>query len=100
MPHLESDFQQDLKKEIREQFDVCEILKTDICLQGFPDLTVLLNDGRWFALECKKSENAKHQPNQDYYVSQCNRASYSRFVYPENKQEVLNELRETFRSPR
>ena len=97
---LESDFQSNLKDKLKTMFPGIRILKTDICLQGFPDLTGLLPDGRWFTLECKKEEHAAHQPNQDYYVDECNRASFSRFIYPENEQEVLNELHETFGASR
>lgn len=96
MARLESDFQSDLKGKLKDMFPGVRILKTDNCLQGFPDLTALLPDGRWFTLECKKEEGSPHQPNQDYYVEECDRASFSRFIYPENEQEVLNELHKTF----
>lgn len=96
MSKLEADFQSDLKADLKEMFPGATILKTDVCLQGFPDLTALLPDGRWFTLECKKDKDASHQPNQDYYVEKCDRESFSRFIYPENKQEVLNELHEAF----
>lgn len=97
---LESEFQSNLKDKLKVMFPGIRLLKTDGCLQGFPDLTGLLPDGRWFTLECKKEEHAEHQPNQDYYVDECNRASFSRFIYPENEQEVLNELHETFGTSR
>jgi hypothetical protein len=48
----------------------------------------------------KRSANAKHRPNQDYYVDQCNQMSFSRFVYPENKDEVLEDLTEFFNAER
>ena len=67
--------------------------------QGFPDLTVLYED-HWALLECKREENASHQPNQDYYVERANQMSFARFIYPENKQEVLSELQQAFRTGR
>lgn len=87
----ESDFQRDLIKEIEEMFPGCIVTKMEPYIQGIPDLLILFNS-RWAMLECKKSEDAKHQPNQDYYVDILNRMSYSAFVYPENKEEVLHEL--------
>lgn len=68
-------------------------------IQGIPDLTVLWKD-KWATLEVKKEASSGHQPNQDYYVGQMNGMSFSRFVFPENKQEVLHELQQSFRSKR
>lgn len=93
---LERDFQAKLIKEIRLIFDGCIVMKNDAnYIQGIPDLMVLYKD-KWAALECKRSLNAKHQPNQDYYVNLMNDMSFSSFVCPENKQEVLDELRRYF----
>ena len=64
-------------------------------LQGVPDLTIFFNN-KWATLEVKKSANASHQPNQDHYVNKMNQMSFARFIYPENKEEVLNELQQTF----
>jgi hypothetical protein len=65
-------------------------------IQGIPDLLILYED-KWATLECKKSKDAKQQPNQKYYVDNMNSMSYSRFIYPENKDEILSELREKFK---
>lgn len=91
---LESGFQDKLQKEIKEMFPGCMTFKMDQ-KQGIPDLLILHED-KWASLECKKSANAKRQPNQDYYVEKMNEMSFSRFIYPENKEEVLNELREAW----
>ena len=48
-------------------------------------------------LEVKVRATAKHQPNQDYHVEQLNKMSYAAFVYPENKEDVLNELERSFK---
>lgn len=96
----ESKFQAGLIKAIKERFPGSMVLKNDPnYIQGVPDL-IILHGKRWAALECKKSKNAKHQPNQDYYVKRMNKMSYASFVYPENKEVVLNALQQTFRTNR
>lgn len=93
----ESEFQSKLIKELKYEFPGCMILKNDPnYIQGIPDLLILYRD-KWAMLECKESEKAKHQPNQDYYISVLNQMSYARFVYPENKEEILDELQRSFR---
>lgn len=96
MAKLESKFQKELMDQIRKEFPGCVILKNDSSyIQGFPDWTILYKD-KWAVLEAKREANAAHQPNQDYYVDKLNGMSYSRFVYPENKEVILNELHKTF----
>ena len=95
---LESGFQDRLRKDLETRFPGCMIFKMDQ-IQGIPDLLILHND-KWASLECKKSENAKRQPNQEYYVGRMNEMSFSRFICPENKEEVLDELQQAFGSRR
>ena len=96
MSKLESAFQKDLMDEIRARYPDCVILKNDSSyIQGFPDWTILYKD-KWAVLEAKRSKNAKKQPNQPYYVDKLNTMSFSRFVYPENKDDVLRELEQIF----
>ena len=98
MAKLESKFQKELMDEIRAEYPGCVILKNDSSyMQGFPDWTILYKD-KWVVLEAKRSKNAKKQPNQEYYVNQLDGMSLSRFVYPENKEEVMNDIRKTFKS--
>lgn len=93
---LESKFQAKLIKELKERFPGCVVLKNDpTYIQGIPDLLVLYKN-MWCALEVKKSANAKHQPNQNYYVDKMDEMSFSRFIYPENKEDVLYELAKIF----
>lgn len=93
---LESKFQANLIKKLKEEYPGCMVLKNDSSyLQGVPDLLVLYND-RWASLEVKKNANARHQPNQDYYVGKMDEMSFSRFICPENEEEVLSDLRRAF----
>lgn len=92
---LERDFQRDLINELKELFPEALIFKNET-KQGLPDLTILEGD-RWALLECKASADSHHQPNQDYYVEKADAMSFSRFIFPENKQEVLNELQQALR---
>jgi hypothetical protein len=97
---LESNFQGKLIKEIKERFPGCIVLNNDAqYMQGIPDLLILYND-RWASLETKKSENSSRRPNQEYYVEKMNGMSYSSFVYPENKEKVLNELQQALAAGR
>ena len=98
MAKKESQFQRELIKEIKETFPGCVVLKNDPnYIQGMPDLTILHGD-RWGVLEVKRDKGAHHQPNQDYYVGMLDDMSFSSFVYPENKEEVLHGLQQAFRS--
>lgn len=100
MSKLESKFQKELMDEIRELYPGCVILKNDSgYIQGFPDWTILYKD-RWAVLEAKRERGAKKQPNQEYYVDRLNKMSFSRFVYPENKDEVLEDLERVFKRKR
>lgn len=97
IPKLESKFQAELIKELKVMFPGCIVLKNDPnYIQGMPDLIILWGD-RWATLEAKKAANSSHRPNQDYYVELMDSMSFSRFIYPENKEEVLYELQHAFR---
>lgn len=96
----ESDVQADIIDEIKLRLPGCIVMKNDPnYIQGIPDLTVLYKD-KWAALEVKKSATASHQPNQDFYVKYMNNMSYASFIYPENQEEVLDELQRTLEPPR
>lgn len=95
---LESKFQAGLIKEIKQLLPGCVIMKNDPeYIQGIPDLTILYGN-KWATLECKKSKNESHRPNQDYYVDKMKSMSYSAFVYPENKEDILDELQQALQS--
>lgn len=93
---LERDFQKDLIKDLKSMFKGCIVMKNDSSyIQGIPDLMILFND-KWASLEVKKSATASKRPNQEYYVDTMNDMSFSRFIFPENKDSVLTELKEFF----
>ena len=92
---LESGFQDRLRDELKKLFPGCMVFKMDQ-IQGIPDLLVLYKD-KWAFLENKKSASAKKQVNQEYYVDLLNKMSFSRFIFPENKESVLTELKQFFK---
>lgn len=92
MSKLESKFQSELIHDIYDLLDGSIVMKLDSSyLQGIPDLLVLYGK-KWATLECKRTSKAHHQPNQDWYVDKMNRMSFSRFIYPENRDSVLREM--------
>lgn len=94
----ENAFQGKLIKELQERFPGCIVLKNDPnYIQGIPDLLVLYRS-RWAALECKRGEKESRRPNQEYYVSLLGDMSFAAFIFPENREEVLNDLEEAFRA--
>ena len=100
MTKLESKFQKELIDEIKKRYPGCIVIKNDPeYIQGFPDWTILYED-KWATLETKRERGAKKQPNQEYYVDKLNSMSFSRFVYPENKEEILDDLHRLFKRRR
>ena len=100
----ESVFQKQIKNELKIRFPGCYVYKTDAQqIQGSPDLLVLYKD-KWAALEVKrnqkeaeKSERGDGHPNQGYRVRQMNEMSFAAYIFPENKEEVLDGLERLFR---
>ena len=96
----ESRFQTELIRDLNHIFPGCVIMKNDSSyIQGIPDLIILF-ENQWAALECKSGLYSTHQPNQDYYVEKLNEMSFATFICPENKEEVLDDLQQTFRPRR
>lgn len=87
---LESGFQDRLIEELHDLFPNCMVLKMEQ-FQGIPDLLILYND-KWASLECKRSARAEKQNNQPYYVELMDTMSFARFIDPQNKDIVLDEL--------
>lgn len=95
---LENKFQANLIREIKSMLPGCIVMKNDSSyIQGIPDLLILYKD-KWASLECKKNARASKQPNQEYYVGMMNDMSFARFICPENKEDILNELYQTLQS--
>lgn len=94
----ENSFQAQLIKDLKILFPGCMVLKNDAnYIQGIPDLLILFND-KWAMLECKRAKKASHRPNQEYYVDLLDKMSYAAFIYPENREDILNELQQALRS--
>lgn len=95
-PVLERDYQAELIHEIQRRYPNAVVLKNDTSyMQGIPDL-LILNDDRWAMLEVKLSRRSRHQPNQNYYIDLFDAMSFGAFIYPENEQDVLDDLQRAF----
>ena len=95
---LENKFQANLIREIKNMLPGCIVMKNDSSyIQGIPDLLILYKD-KWASLECKKNARASKRPNQEYYVGMMDNMSFARFICPENKEDILNELCKTLQS--
>lgn len=89
---LENRFKTKLIAEIEDLFPGCMVMHLDPNeIQGIPDLLILYKD-KWAVLEGKKSANASVRPNQQYYVELMDRMSFAAFIFPENKDVVLEAL--------
>ena len=89
---LENKFKTNLIREIEHMLPGCIITHLDPNeIQGIPDLLILYKD-KWACLEGKKNANASVRPNQAYYVDLMDGMSFASFIYPENKDEVLDAL--------
>lgn len=81
-------------------FPGCIILKNDSgYLQGIPDLLILYKK-KWAVLECKRCLRSSYQPNQEYYLNELNNMSFAMTICPENEEEILDELQQTFKPRR
>lgn len=93
MAKLERKYQPKVKKRLENEFPGCIVMKNDPRqIQGIPDLLILHKD-KWAMLETKREENASKRVNQDYYVDKIDSMAFSRFINPENEEEVFNELK-------
>lgn len=94
---LERDYQKHVIRRVRTRWTDGIVLKNDSSYrQGIPDLSVFFPTGFWAWLEVKPSESAIHEPNQDYYVEWAGCAMFGAFIYPENEDEVLDDLQQAY----
>lgn len=98
MSKLEKDFQRTLIQDLHNRFPDAIVKKNDSGhIQGIPDLSVDIGPYSYH-LEVKRSANAPYRPNQEYYLNKYNEmGGWARTIYPENKEEVLNEMEQTSR---
>lgn len=99
----ESQFQKKLIKKLKDIFPGCVILKNDARYKdNIPDLTIFWKN-HYALLEVKRDKESYEKSlkdisrkNQEYYINKFNEWSYASFVYPENVDQVLGELKEAF----
>ena len=96
---LESKFKKEAKQRIRERCPNVDLdfVNTKPFNRSMPD-TFVVGPWSWAALEFKRAEGATQQANQDYHIKRLNRKGYATFVFPENLEEVLNDLERIFTS--
>lgn len=96
---LEMSFKTKFLRDLEERLSDIDLdfIHTRPRHRSMPD-TFVIGPHFWAALEFKRSRSAAHQPNQDYYVSKLREKGYANFVYPENAEEVLDELEILFTS--
>ena len=98
---LESEFKKDFLFRLKNQMLLRQIpikfIHTRPHHRSFPDVIVLCGK-KWAGLEFKRSANASAQPNQSFYVDLFDEMSFARFVYPDNAEDVLNDLERLFTS--
>jgi hypothetical protein len=94
---LENKFKTKLIKEIKARFPGSFVFHLDPTeMQGAPDLLVIYKN-KWAMLEGKKNAKATTRPNQEYYVDLFNKLSFAQIIFPENAEEVLDEMERSFK---
>jgi hypothetical protein len=92
----ETQYQGKLIKKLRNLFPGCVILKNDpTWIQGIPDILILFLN-TWAMLEVKMNDDSSIQPNQEYYIDLLDEMSFASFIRPENEEEVLYALQQSF----
>lgn len=100
---LERNYQPKLIKKLKRMFPGCYIMKMDTSyMQGIPDLLILWRT-HWALLEVKRrkpTSSEDFEPNQEWYIEEFDSMSFSACIYPENEEEVLHALQQTFQPRR
>lgn len=93
----ETKYRGELIQKLNEMFPGCVVLKNNPAeLQGIPDILLLFEDG-WAMLEVKFAGNSPKQPNQEYYIEKFGEMSFASFINPDNEDEVLCAIQQSFR---
>lgn len=92
---LEADFKTRTLQKLKERvpYDLYIYVSNT---RSYPDTVILGRNNTWAALEFKKSANAARQPNQGRHIGLLAEMGYASFVYPENSEEILDELERLF----
>lgn len=97
MGQLEGKYKTELKKRMEERFPGALILKNDeqLC-PGIFDLVIMW--GPWYAaVEVKRNAKAAYRPNQEYYLQRVvDMGGLAFTLYPENEEEVLDAIQQSF----
>lgn len=100
---LEATFKTKLCREIEQRFPGSYVFRLDTSdRQGVPDLLVIF-ENMWAMLEGKRKRPTSpddFEPNQEWYIEEFDRMSFAACIYPENKEEVLNEMEQAFLAAR
>src|SRR5688572_13272135 len=89
----EAIYQAKLIERLQTLFPTGFILRNDPSVnQGIPDILLLVGN-RWAMLEVKLSAKSDVQPNQPFYVNMFNKMSFAAFIFPENEDQVIDDLK-------
>lgn len=94
---LESEFKTYVKSRILLKFPNLDLDFIESSDRSMPDLFIL-GPKVWAALEFKRSRRSPHRPNQGYHLDRLRKKGYATFVFPENVEEVLDDLEILFLS--
>ena len=92
----EGEFKQSFNVELKKLgCEVVPYVQGAYTRKGFPDYIVLLPEGLTVYIEYKASKNAKYRPGQREWLEKLRKMGYFAWAcYPENKKEVLKEIKE------
>lgn len=93
---LEKDFKKSFHTRVKRAVHPLAILQykqDSTTVAGFPD-TIIILEGITIFIEFKKSKTAKFRPGQKEWIEKLNNNGHFAFVcYPENADEVLEEIK-------
>ena len=90
---LEKDFQSKFLTRLRKLGCKCYKQQMNATTRaGTPDAIVLAGPV-WIFLEFKKAKNSPKRPGQQRNIDYANEVSFGWFVYPENADEIYNQIK-------